>query len=265
MLVDTHTHIYEPEFDDDREAVVARAAEAGVGLMLLPAIDGESYERMFDLCRSHPEAVRPMMGLHPTSVNDNPSWRDDLARVRSLLDSPPPGVGPFCAVGEIGLDFYWSRDFVEEQTEAFATQVGWAIERDLPIAVHTRDAWERMTEVMSRFAGSGVRGVFHAFSSDMECYRALRGCGAFVFGVGGTVTFRKSAVAEVVSQIPLEDIVIETDAPYLTPVPHRGSRNEPSYVRFVCAKIAELKGVDYDTVAAATTANAIRIFGVQQQ
>ena len=224
MLVDTHTHIYEPEFDDDREAVVARAAEAGVGLMLLPAIDGESYERMFNLCRSHPEAVRPMMGLHPTSVNDNPSWR-----------------------------------------EAFATQVGWAVERGLPIAVHTRDAWERMAEVMSRFAGSGVRGVFHAFSSDMECYRALRGCGDFVFGVGGTVTFRKSAVAEVVSQIPLEDIVIETDAPYLTPVPHRGSRNEPSYVRFVCAKIAELKGVDYDTVAAATTANAIRIFGVQQQ
>lgn len=265
MLTDTHTHIYGPEFDEDRDAVVERALEAGVGMMLLPAIDGESYERMFDLCRNRPDAVRPMMGLHPTSVNGNPAWRDDLERVRTLLDAPPQGVGRFCAVGEIGLDFYWSRDFMEEQTEAFVTQVGWAVERGLPIAVHTRDAWERMAEVMSDFRGSGLRGVFHAFSSDIECYRTLRGCGDFVFGVGGTVTFRRSAVADVVARMPLEDIVLETDAPYLTPAPYRGSRNEPSYVRFVCGKVAELKGLDYDTVAAATTANAARIFGLEQQ
>lgn len=260
MLIDTHSHIYEPEFDSDREQALQRCIEHDVQMLLLPAIDGESYERMFDLARQHPQMVRPMMGLHPTSVNENPHWQRDLAQVEAFLQQPPQGVERFWGVGEIGLDFYWSKDYKEEQIAAFEAQVEMAIKYDLPIVVHTRDAWAEMCEVMEKFAGRGVRGVFHAFSDDVDSYQKLKKCGDFLFGVGGVVTFKKSKLAEVVKQMDLADIILETDCPYLTPVPHRGERNESSYVRFICAKVAELKDVDYQLVADQTTANAKRIF-----
>lgn len=260
MLIDTHSHIYEPEFDSDREQALQRCIEHDVQMLLLPAIDGESYERMFDLARQHPQMVRPMMGLHPTSVNENPHWQRDLAQVEAFLQQPPQGVDRFWGVGEIGLDFYWSKDYKEEQIAAFEAQVEMAIKYDLPIVVHTRDAWAEMCEVMEKFAGRGVRGVFHAFSDDVDSYQKLKKCGDFLFGVGGVVTFKKSKLAEVVKQMDLTDIILETDCPYLTPVPHRGERNESSYVRFICAKVAELKDVDYQLVADQTTANAKRIF-----
>ena len=260
MLIDTHSHIYEPEFDADRNEALQRCLESDVQLLLLPAIDKDSYERMFDLARSHPQMTRPMMGLHPTSVNENPNWRADLEVVESYLQHPPQGIERFWGVGEIGLDFYWSNDFREEQIAAFETQIEMAIKYDLPIVVHTRDAWAEMCEVMERYAGRGLRGVFHAFSDDVESYQKLKKCGDFLFGVGGVVTFKKSKLAEVVKQMDLSDIILETDCPYLTPVPHRGERNESSYVQFVCAKVAELKGVDYQVVAGQTTANAKRIF-----
>jgi TatD DNase family protein len=201
-----------------------------------------------------------MMGLHPTSVNENPHWQRDLAQVEAFLQQPPQGVDRFWGVGEIGLDFYWSKDYKEEQIAAFEAQVEMAIKYDLPIVVHTRDAWAEMCEVMEKFAGRGVRGVFHAFSDDVDSYQKLKKCGDFLFGVGGVVTFKKSKLAEVVKQMDLADIILETDCPYLTPVPHRGERNESSYVRFICAKVAELKDVDYQLVADQTTANAKRIF-----
>lgn len=260
MLIDTHSHIYEPEFDSDREQALQRCIEHDVQMLLLPAIDGESYERMFDLARQHPQMVRPMMGLHPTSVNENPHWQRDLAQVEAFLQQPPQGIDRFWGVGEIGLDFYWSKDYKEEQIAAFEAQVEMAIKYDLPIVVHTRDAWAEMCEVMEKFAGRGVRGVFHAFSDDVDSYQKLKKCGDFLFGVGGVVTFKKSKLAEVVKQMDLADIILETDCPYLTPVPHRGERNESSYVRFICAKVAELKDVDYQHVADQTTANAKRIF-----
>jgi TatD DNase family protein len=201
-----------------------------------------------------------MMGLHPTSVNENSHWQRDLAQVEAFLQKPPQGVDRFWGVGEIGLDFYWSKDYKEEQIAAFEAQVEMAIKYDLPIVVHTRDAWAEMCEVMEKFAGRGVRGVFHAFSDDVDSYQKLKKCGDFLFGVGGVVTFKKSKLAEVVKQMDLADIILETDCPYLTPVPHRGERNESSYVRFICAKVAELKDVDYQLVADQTTANAKRIF-----
>ena len=262
MLIDTHSHIYEPEFDGDRAEALQRCLDADVRLLMLPAIDGESYERMFDLVRAYPEMMRPMMGLHPTSVNENPDWRADLQRVEEYLQHPPQGIGRFYGVGEIGLDFYWSSDFCQEQIEAFKSQIEMAIRYNLPIAVHTRSAWVQMCEVMEQFAGRGVRGIFHAFSDGEESYQRLKMCGDFLFGVGGVVTFKKSKLAEVVQQMELTDIVLETDCPYLTPVPHRGERNESSYVKYICQKIAELKGVDYDTVAEQTTANVKRIFNI---
>lgn len=260
MLIDTHSHIYDEAFDEDRAEVVARAKAEGVERIILPAIDGESNERLFDLCRTCGDYVVPLMGLHPTSVNDNPRWREELAEVEMLLDNPPKGVERFYGVGEIGLDLYWSRDWQAEQTEVFRRQVELAIERNLPIVVHTRDAWEEMAEIVEEYRGRDLKGIFHAFSSDLAMYERLRRCGDFLFGIGGVVTFKKSALAEVVKGMRLEDLVIETDAPYLTPVPHRGTRNESSYVRFVAEKIAELKGVGYEEVAEQTTANAKRIF-----
>ena len=179
-----------------------------------------------------------------------------------LLDSPPEGIERFYGVGEIGLDLYWSRDWQAEQTEAFRTQVEMALARNLPIVVHTRDAWEEMATVIEEYRGKGLKGIFHAYSSDIAMYERLRKCGDFLFGIGGVVTFKKSALAEVVKSMRLEDLVVETDAPYLTPTPHRGTRNESAYVRFVAEKIAELQCVDYESVAEQTTANAKRIFNL---
>ena len=262
MLIDTHSHIYDEAFDEDRSEVVERARAEGIERIILPAIDGESNERLFALCRECGDYVVPLMGLHPTSVNDNPKWREELAEVERLLDSPPEGIERFYGVGEIGLDLYWSRDWQAEQTEAFRTQVEMALRRNLPIVVHTRDAWEEMAAVIEEYRGKGLKGIFHAYSSDIAMYERLRKCGDFVFGIGGVVTFKKSALAEVVKSMRLEDLVVETDAPYLTPTPHRGTRNESAYVRFVAEKIAELQCVDYERVAEQTTANAKRIFNL---
>ncbi|WP_417012666.1 TatD family hydrolase [Alistipes sp.] len=265
-LIDTHSHLYEPEFDADRDEALARAREAGVTALLLPAIDAASDRRLFDLCRSRSKYCFPMMGLHPTSVNDNPAWRDELARVERYLLDPPEGIARFCAVGEIGLDYYWSDAYVAQQTEAFVAQLRLAARLDLPVAIHTRAAWDDMCRIIeaeterARAHGQRLRGVFHAFSEDAATAERLRACGDFRFGIGGTVTFKKSAAAETVRTLPLDSILLETDCPYLTPAPHRGQRNESAYVRFVCDRIAELKGLDPETVATATTANARRLF-----
>lgn len=260
-LIDTHSHLYDEAFDPDREEAFERARNEGVRRLLLPAIDSESHERLFDLCRRHPDRCTPMMGLHPTSINENPRWREELNLVEHYLQSPPEGIPPFCAVGEIGLDLYWSREFREEQIEAFRRQIELALQYRLPIAVHTRDAWPETVEIIREYRGRGLRGVFHAFSDGIETYRGLKTCGEFLFGIGGVVTFKKSRLAEVVREMELRDLVLETDCPYLTPVPHRGERNESSYVRFVCEKVAELKGLTPEEVAEATTANAEAMFG----
>lgn len=261
VLIDTHSHLYEPEFDHDREQALARAVACGVKRLLLPAIDSQSHERLFDLCRRHPDRCIPMMGLHPTSVNDNPRWREELKQVESRLRNPPQGIARFCAVGEIGLDFYWSSEFRDQQIEAFRRQCRLALDFGLPIAVHTRNAWPEMTAIVKEFRGTGLRGVFHAFSEDAATYERLKSCGDFLFGIGGVVTFKKSRLADTVREMDTADLVLETDCPYLTPAPHRGQRNESAYVEHVCAKVAELKGLAPDDLAAATTANAERMFG----
>lgn len=265
-LIDTHSHIYEPEFDDDRDAVVSRAMDAGVEAVLLPAIDASSDERLFGLCRQYPEFCLPMMGLHPTSINDNPAWKEQLERVERYLTTPPKGIARFYGIGEIGLDFYWDDRFTAEQIEAFTVQLHLARRFNLPVAIHTRAAWSQMVSIIeaetaeSKPGTAPLRGVFHAFTEDIGVYERLHACGDFLFGIGGVVTFKKSALAETVREMALEDLVLETDCPYLTPVPYRGQRNESAYVRFVCQKIAEIKGLPAEEVAAATTANARRLF-----
>ena len=265
QLIDTHSHLYAEEFDEDRAEAVERARVQGVERLLLPAIDSESHERLFALASEYPYLCRPMMGLHPTSVNENPRWREELALVEQHLAAPPEGFN-FCAVGEIGLDYYWSQDFVAEQREAFISQCCLAAQLDLPVAIHTRSAWEDMCEILEEETthaaeqGQRLRGVLHAFSEGADVYRRLKKCGDWLFGIGGVVTFKKSIVAEAVAEMALEDIILETDCPYLTPVPYRGRRNESSYVAYVCEKIAEIKGLTPEEVGRITTANARRVF-----
>lgn len=262
FLIDTHSHLYEPEFDADREQALDRAVECGVRQLLLPAIDAQSHERLFDLCRRHPDRCIPMMGLHPTSINDSPNWREELDRVERLLKNPPEGIRRFCAVGEIGLDFYWSAEFRDRQIEALRRQFRLALDCGLPVAVHTRSAWPEMIALVEEFRGSGLRGVFHAFGEDAATYERLKSCGDFLFGIGGVVTFKKSRLADTVQEMDLTDLVLETDCPYLTPAPHRGERNESAYIVHICEKIAGIKGLTPETVAAATTANAERMFNL---
>lgn len=248
-LTDTHSHLYDTAFNADREEALARAAAAGVEHLLLPGIDSESHGALFDLCRRHPGQCVPMMGLHPTSVNDNPHWREELALAERYLTAPPEGIARFCAVGEIGLDYYWSGEFVAEQVEAFVSQCRLAARLGLPVAIHTRAAWDDMCRIVGEEAkaaaetGLRLRGVFHAFSEDTGTYRKLKACGDFAFGIGGVVTFRKSKLADTVREMELDDIVLETDCPYLTPAPHRGERNESAYVRFVCAESRGTEGL----------------------
>ena len=272
QLIDTHAHIYAEEFDSDRAEVVARAAEAGVVAMVLPAIDGESNERMFELSRALPNAY-PFIGLHPTSVNDNPRWREELEEVERLLKacngggstapigSPERPVERFYGVGEVGLDFYWSSDFVAEQTECFRRQVELAIEYDLPLIVHTRSAWDEMLALLEEYKGR-ASGVLHAFGEGVQTYERIKALGGFAVGIGGVSTYKKSPLAESIPHIDLEDILLETDSPYLTPVPFRGKRNEPAYVAYVCARVAELKGLTVEQVAEQTTLNARRVLGL---
>ncbi|MBR5849707.1 MAG: TatD family hydrolase [Alistipes sp.] len=265
-LTDTHSHLYDEAFDADRAEVLERALQSGVERLLLPAIDSESHAALHALCREHPECCVPMMGLHPTSVNENPRWREELLLVEEYLRMPPIGLTPYCAVGEIGLDFYWSTEYCEEQIEAFRTQCRWAAELDLPVAIHTRAAWDAMCSIIeeecaaARARGQRLRGLFHAYSEGAEVYERLRKTGEWLFGIGGVVTYKKSIVAEAVKAMRLEEIVLETDCPYLTPVPHRGQRNEPSYVVHTCNKVAELLCVTPEEVAEQTSRNVERMF-----
>lgn len=258
-MIDTHSHIYAEEFDADRGEALERAWSAGVELMLLPDIDSESRDRMFDLAQQHPERCLAMAGLHPTSVNDNPQWQSELDMVERLLHTAPTKLW---GVGEIGLDLYWSKEFYREQREALHAQLELALQHNLPVVIHTRSAYNEMVDAIATYRGRGLRGVFHAFADNAEMARKLERMGEFKFGIGGVVTFKNSGLNKVVGELPTELLLLETDSPYLTPVPHRGKRNEPAYVEHVCRKIAEIKGTTFEVVESITTANAKQIFGI---
>lgn len=258
-MIDTHSHIYSEEFDDDRAETLQRAWDAGVEMMLLPDIDSESRGRMFALAQEHPTRCKAMVGLHPTSVNDNPRWQEELDMVERLMREAPT---PLYGVGEIGLDLYWSRDFYNIQREVLHAQLELAIKYNKPVVIHTRDAYTEMLDAVATYRGRGLRGVFHAFAADVDMARKLLRNGEFSFGIGGVVTFKNSGMDRVVVDLPLELLLLETDSPYLTPVPHRGKRNEPSYVEFVCRKIAEIHRTTPERVDAITTATAKEIFSL---
>jgi TatD DNase family protein len=251
-LIDTHCHLYDKVLADDIDAVVRRALSSGVYRFYLPAIDRETEEAMLELEKKYPEQCYAMQGLHPCSVKAD--LEDALKHVEQSLTARR-----FAAVGEIGLDFYWDRSFEKEQYEAFHRQIEWALYLDLPIVIHSRDSIEQTIAVVREHQNGNLRGIFHCFNNDERSAEQIIGLG-FYLGIGGTVTYKNSKLPEAIKNISLENIVLETDAPYLPPVPFRGKRNESSYIVYVAEKMAEIKGVSVEEVARVTTSNALKIF-----
>lgn len=253
ILTDTHSHLYDHKFAEDRADMIARAFEENIQRIFIPNIDQYSVKGMMDIVNAYPQKCFPMMGLHPCHVKGN--FKDELAVLKMHLDT-----GHFCAVGEIGMDLYWDKYYVEEQKEAFRTQIHWAKEKGLPIAIHCRDSFDEVFEVLEDEKDDKLKGVFHCFTGSLE--QANRAIALnFYLGIGGVVTFKKSGLDAVVKDIDLKHLVLETDSPYLAPSPNRGKRNESSYLIHIAQKVADLHQVSVDRLAQITTDNSIKLFG----
>ena len=252
-LIDTHAHLYLPDFTTEIREVISRAKSENVEKIYLPSIDSETIAAMIDLESAFPGICESMIGLHPCSVKDN--FENELDLVSEWL-----AKRSFAAIGEIGLDFYWDKTFRDQQYTAFETQIELALLYNLPIVIHSREAGQECLDMVRKYHDRNLKGIFHCFSGSYELACSIVDTG-FYLGIGGVITYKNSGLAEVVKKIPLEHLVLETDAPYLTPVPFRGKRNESSYLTYIVAKLAEVKGTSIEEVALATTANAKRIFG----
>ncbi len=252
-LVDTHTHIYLQEFAGDREAVFERAEKEGIKQILLPAIDSGTHAEMLELEKSRPALCRAMIGLHPCSVGDN--FKDELKIARDYLEGRA-----FAAVGETGLDFYWDKTFTSQQYAAFHEQTEWALQYDIPIVIHSRNSIDECISVVREHQKGKLKGVFHCFSGNAEQAQQIIDLG-FYLGIGGVLTFKNSGLDKVMEAVPLDAVVLETDAPYLAPVPFRGKRNEPAYLKYVVEKLSEIKQTPVADTGAVTSANAAVLFG----
>jgi TatD DNase family protein len=254
-LIDTHSHIYDEAFREDFAEVLGRAREAGVVACVMPGIDRSCFADLCAKADDLPGFAWPCIGLHPTSVGED--WQDELAFLRQHLADRP-----WRAVGEIGLDEYWSKDYVKQQMRVLEEQIVMAAEANLPVIIHLREATDDFLRVLEDLRGVSFRGTMHAWSGSYEMYRRLLTYADFRFGIGGVVTYKNAGVAVALEKMSLDDIVLETDCPWLTPVPFRGKRNEPSYVRFVAERVAQIKGLAPEAVAAATTLNARKLFNL---
>ncbi len=255
MLIDTHAHLYAKQFDEDREEVLKRAEAVGIQRFYLPNIDSTSIEAMLELEATHPDKCFAMMGLHPCSVKEN--YEDELAIVEDWL-----GRRSFCAVGEIGIDLYWDKSLLEEQKDAFRRQIAWAKDLRVPIVIHARDALDIIIEIVKEEKDERLQGIFHCFGGTLEQAQAIMDL-EFYMGLGGVLTYKKAALDEIVDNIPLDHLVLETDAPYLAPTPKRGKRNESAYMSFVAQKLADIKKMPLDEIAEITTKNALKVFEKQ--
>lgn len=254
-MIDTHSHLYLEEFDYDRTEAMQRAVAAGLRHLILPNVDLETVEPMLQLHRQYPKYTSIAMGLHPTSVGEN--FREDLEKTRELLDSCP-----CVAVGEVGIDLYWDTTYKEQQMEAFDIQLHWAEERHMPVIIHCREGLQTIADVFRNFSGTLPSCVFHSFGGTNDDVELVRSFGDFYFGINGVVTFKSSKLSETLPAIGLDRILLETDCPYLTPVPHRGKRNESAYVPFIAQKIADSLGIGIDEVSATTDRNAQQLFNI---
>lgn len=254
-LIDTHTHLFATQFDEDRTEVVQRAIKSGVQQMLLPNINSGTISAMMALCKQFPKHCAPMMGLHPCDVKEN--YLEELAIVDEWLCK-----GGFVAVGEIGIDLYWDKSTLAIQQDAFRKQIVLAKKHQLPIAIHVRNSFQEVFDIVDTLNDEYLRGVFHCFTGTEEQAQHILGYGGFKLGVGGVLTFKNAGVDKTISTISLEHLILETDSPYLAPSPHRGKRNESSYVSIIAAKLAAIHQLDVAEVARITTKNAQTLFGI---
>ena len=253
-FIDTHSHLYDEAFAEDEDLAVERAKEAGVTKIIFPDIDSASRTEMFTMADRHPGVIFPTLGLHPTSVGAD--WEKELSALEDHLDRK------IWAIGEIGMDCYWSKEFIKEQQTVLKLQLELADKLALPVIIHSRASTELIINVLKECRHLNLKGVFHAFSGSVETFRELRKLGDWYIGIGGVLTYKKASIAETVKEIPLDRILLETDSPYLTPVPYRGKRNESSYIPHIAAKLAEQTGKSIEEVAATTTENARTLFGI---
>lgn len=254
-MIDTHSHIFSEEFRDDLPEVIGRAREIGVTHIFMPNIDDTSVQAMLDVCRQYPGYCFPMLGFHPTSVEGT----DDIYKVRELKKYLVPGH-PYIAIGEMGMDLYWDKTWLKEQQQILDEQIQWALEWNLPLVIHCREAFPELFQVLQPYKNTSLRGVFHSFTGTSDEAAKLLEYEHFLIGINGVVTFKKSTLPEALAGVPLGKLVLETDAPYLAPVPFRGKRNEPSFVKQVALKLAELYGVEIGEVERKTVENALKLF-----
>lgn len=255
MFIDTHTHLYSSQFDEDRDAAIQRALDAGVSKLLLPNVDLRSIEGMFALETKFPGICYPMMGLHPCSVDAQ--WEETLTHIKKWID-----IRKFIAIGEIGIDLYWDKTFQKEQEQAFITQILWAKELQIPIVIHARDSFPEIYTILDEYNDERLQGIFHCFSGDEKDVRKILDYKGFLFGIGGVVTYKKALLPEAVQHIPLDKLVLETDAPYLAPTPFRGKRNESAYLPYIASKISDIFEISEKEIARITTSNARNLFSI---
>lgn len=253
ILTDTHTHLYSKEFDADRTQLIQSAIKNGATRLFMPNIDSESIAPMFQVEKEFPNNCFAMMGLHPCSVNS--TWQHEMQVVKHWLSKRQ-----FVAIGEIGIDLYWDKTFFQQQQDAFRQQIELAKHYNLPYVIHSRNSFNEVMEIVSEFKKDNIKAIFHCFSGNVEQAEEVIAAGNFKLGIGGVVTFKNSGLDKVVEAIDLKHIVLETDAPYLAPVPHRGQRNIPGYLMLIARKIADIKNISIEEVAEVTTQNSLEIF-----
>jgi TatD DNase family protein len=258
FFIDTHAHLYSEEFDEDRASMVQRARDNHIEKVCLPNVDSKSIAGMLALERDYPDMMYPMMGLHPCSVKPD-SWKEELAIVEEWLNKRS-----FVAVGEIGMDLYWDVSTREIQAEAFRIQCHWAVLHDIPVVIHSREATRPLIDLIQSMSLLGLRGIFHCFSGTLEEARSIVELG-FLLGIGGPLTYKKSNLPDILTEIDISHLVLETDSPYLPPTPHRGKRNESAYIPLIAVKLAEVKGVSVEEVAHLTSANARQLFRLDEK
>ncbi len=254
ILTDTHTHLYSDEFESDRTTLIENAISKGVKRFFLPNIDSNSISKMFLVEKQFPENCFPMMGLHPCSVNA--TYQHELQVIEHWLSKRK-----FVAIGEIGIDLYWDKTFIQQQQDAFRRQIELAKKYGVPYVIHSRNSFDEVMEIVNEFKNEHIKAIFHCFSGNVEQAEQVIASGNFKLGIGGVVTFKNSGLDKVVEAIDLKHLVLETDAPYLAPIPHRGKRNEPDYLLLIAQKIAEIKKISVEEVAALTTQNSVEVFG----
>lgn len=256
MIVDTHTHVFDTQFSDDLESVIKSAQDVGVAYMFLPNIDENSIQSLLHTSTSFPEVTKLMFGIHPCSIKDN--WEQVLEHIKQIYQA---NKSKTIAIGEIGLDYYWDKTYINQQKEALSFQLEWALAENLPVSLHTRESTDDAIEIVKPYAEKGLKGVFHCFSGNLQQAQEIINLG-FKLGIGGVVSYKKSDLPSILSKIELNNVVVETDAPYLPPVPFRGQRNEPKYLVNIITKISEIYQMEYDLVVNQLYLNTKQVFSI---